>query len=120
MIPPIFRRCNYPKCKTGLPGLIIPVATFLPKPIDGQQVPKYMPRGHAVMADLRLCESCALTADVNVLVNDKRWTDICHQIAGAGGTPPDRDSLKLELGSPKDQPIPKIIADGLKRMRSHN
>lgn len=66
--------------------------------LDG---PAFMPKGHAVLGDLRLCESCARAAKINELISDKRWTDICYQLAAAGGEPPDRDSLELLLGRPK-------------------
>lgn len=72
------------------------------------------------MSDLRLCESCALSANIHDIVNDTRWKDICHKIHAQGGTPPDRETLKLELGWPKDQPVPKWFKDALKLERHKN
>lgn len=115
-----FQRCSYAICKTGLPGIVIPVASFLPLPVDGKPVPAYMPRGHAVMSDLRLCESCALTARVQFLVHDKRWAEICRQIAAAGGSPPDRESLQLLLGSPKNQPLPESFKQAVQKLRKES
>lgn len=97
-------RCSYTLCKTGLPGVVVPVATFLPK-----NPPPYMPRGHAFLSNLRLCEGCALTADVHQMVDNKRWKDITDQIIAQGGEPPDRDSLKLMLAAPQGEKFPRNI-----------
>lgn len=105
----MFIKCSYTLCKTGLPGIVIPIAAFRAK-----NAPKYMPQGHAIMENLRLCESCALSAKVHELVDNKRWKDICNQIAAQGGTPPDRDTLELILGSPKDQPLPGYLVKAFK------
>lgn len=114
-----FHRCSYIHCKTGLPGIVIPIGTFLPKPLDGMPPPSFIGRAHAIMSDLRLCESCALTAKIHELIDDKRWQNICDQIKAQGGPPPDRETLELEFGSPKDQPLPKIFVDAFKRMKAH-
>lgn len=105
--------CSYIHCKTGLPGIVVPIAQFKAK-----NAPAYMPKGHAIIGDLRLCESCALTAKIDELVTDKRWAEICHQIKAAGGAEPDRDSLELLLGAKKDKPFSPALARAIKRMRS--
>lgn len=99
-----WHRCSYRNCKTGLPGVVIPIAQF-----KAMNAPAYMPTAQAVLEDMRLCESCALSADIHDIINDKRWKDICHQIAAQGGTPPDRSSLTLHLGWHKDQPPPECV-----------
>lgn len=113
----LFIKCSYTKCKSGLPGIIIPIASFLPAPVGGKPVPPYMPRGHAILNDMRLCESCALTADIHQMITDKRWKEICYQIEAAGGTPPDRDTLEMVLGSPKDQPVPETFKKAWENMK---
>lgn len=104
--------CAYAKCKTGLPGVIVPIVQF-----RAQMAPGYMPPGHAVIGSALLCESCSLTANVHELIDDKRWQNICEQLIAAGAQPPDRDSLELLLGSPKDKPLPKAFTDALRRER---
>lgn len=108
----LFIKCSYVKCKSHLPGIIIPIASF-----KALNAPPYMPRGHAIMQDLRLCESCALTAKIHELVDNKRWAEICRQIDAQGGTPPDRASLEMVLGSPKDKPVPHILRKAVAQMR---
>lgn len=107
-----FIKCSYVKCKTALPGIVIPIASF-----KALNAPPYMPRGHAIIVELRLCESCALTADIHQMVDDKRWQDICLKMEAAGGTAPDRSSLELVLGTPKDQPLPPMFKDAVEKMR---
>lgn len=60
-----------------------------------------MPEGHAILANLKLCESCALTAKIHEMIDNKRWAEICKQIEAQGGTEPDRSTLRLMLGVPK-------------------
>jgi hypothetical protein len=116
-MPPLFHKCSYVHCKTGLPGVLTPVATFLPKPIKGKPVPSYMPRAHAIIGNLRLCESCAMSAKVHELINDKRWSEICRQIEAAGGATPDRASLELALAATKGTPMPEGLKNQLKHTR---
>lgn len=107
-----FIKCSYSKCKTKLPGVVVPVASF-----KALNAPKYMPPGHAIISDAMLCESCALTANIHELIDDKRWLEICRKIEGAGGTPPDRSSLELLLGSPKNQPLPQAFKKTITKLR---
>src|SRR5258708_34433367 len=104
---PLFYRCSYVKCKTGLPGVVIPVVS-----LRAMNAPPYMPRGHAVLKELRLCESCFVSADVHMIIGDKRWKDICEKISLQGGPkvqPPDRDTLELHASWEKDNPPPQFV-----------
>jgi hypothetical protein len=108
-------KCSYPGCKSGLTGIVIPVASF-----KALNAPKYMPRGHAIMQDLRLCEACAPHASIHKLVDDRRWQDICRQLAAAGGIPPDRNSLEMLLGTPRGESLPPMFVEAIKKMRSES
>lgn len=108
----LFIRCGHSKCKTGLPGIITPIAAF-----KATKAPPYMPEGHAVLQDMKLCESCALTANIHTLIDNKRWAEISRQITAAGGAEPDRKTLRMVLGAPKDQPLPQMFREALKRER---
>lgn len=109
----LFTACSYRFCRSGLPGIVVPVIQF-----KALNAPAYMPPGHAIISEALLCESCALTAKIDELVTDKRWAYISAQLAAAGAQPPDRDSVKLMLGARKDKPLPKAFADALKRERA--
>lgn len=107
-------KCSYLLCKTGLPGIITPVIKF--SPIKGPRSIG-LTKGQAIVGGVMLCESCAVSAKVHEIVDDRRWADICRQIASAGGPPPDRDSLELHLGTPKGQPLPKSFQHALMAAR---
>lgn len=91
--------CSYVKCRSRQPGIFTPIIRFYAK-----DVPKsLMPPGHAVVSGVMLCNNCAQTANVHEIVSDRRWQEICTHLSVAGATPPDRDSIELLLGTPKNQ-----------------
>lgn len=109
-------KCSYLLCKTGLPGIIVPIIEF--RAIRSAASIGLTP-GRAIVGGVTLCESCALTAKVHEIVDDRRWSDICRQIASAGGPLPDRDSLELHLGSPKGNPLPQAFQHALMAARKN-
>lgn len=83
--------CSYIHCRSRDMGEYIPVIVFSAKGIPSS----VLPPGQAVIRDLRLCRTCALKAKVHDLCTNKRWAQICANIAAEGAAPPDRDKIGL-------------------------